>query len=128
MSDVRCTHWLGGRFHHEPSQAKGHQDLSCPVRGEFLPRLATQIVDRLARISGLTTVVFPIDDTEVGSPTALDQLPHHPDCNPRAGFPRCRESLGAHMSELRVRPGVHWHRCPLGKYCGVVPNEDALLS
>lgn len=121
MSDGIRIPGTGGRFHRTFSHVGRRQDQARPAYGNLLPRLASQVVDRFARLSGLTTVILPFDRNEFASITASDYSPNHPSCNSRGQSPECRESLAAHLSELRVRPGVHWHRCPFGKYCGVVP-------
>ncbi len=88
---------------------------------ELLERLSVEVAERFARLAGPSVVTFsmaPSDDSEEASSSPQ---PVHPECAQFAGAEHCPDSLKAHLAELHVRLGMHWHRCQFGNFCALVP-------
>lgn len=90
-------------------------------RDEFLAGLNEAGVDRFEKLTGLRPLLVPV---ELGGSLPDDGIPtppRHPLCGEDSSRPECRSSWRSHLTELALRPAVHWHRCRFGRCCAIVP-------
>ena len=94
---------------------------SPPGAADFVARLESEVVQPFTRLSRLTVVAFPLDWPSVRGPATPPLNPKHPECADLENTTPCRESWDRDVCSMRQRPEVHWHRCPFGKWCALVP-------
>lgn len=109
----------------DPEQPRGTHAARSPRQPpddpqQLLDHLHELVVERFARLTGLTVVTAPMP----ASSRATDDLPPascHPECEGLAESGYCRRKWQRLREELRDRPEVHWDRCEFGKLCAIVP-------
>ena len=95
----------------------------APSEGRsFMEQLSDDVLDRFQRLTGLTAVATPVD-LPGGSRDArgLPVPPPHPACQTNGASDYCQTSWRSHLTELALRPEMHWHRCEFGRLCAMVP-------
>ncbi len=103
----------------QPNHAGGH-DINL-TRAEFLAGLTEAGVDRFEKLTGLRPLLVPV---ELDGSLPLDGIPpapRHPLCGEDSAREECQSSWRSHLTELALRPAVHWHRCRFARLCAIVP-------
>ncbi len=100
-----------------------HGDAVCLARSDqcaFASQLSASVVDRFTRISGMTVIVAALINPDK-SGRKIGAVPPHPECADHWDSDVCQQACRSHLDELKCRPQSHWHRCPFGRACAVVP-------
>ena len=100
-----------------PSPRRGRR--RHPADGEFTAVLWAEVVDRFEQLTAGSPTSRSVEPV-AGLPGSAS-MPVNLICDDCKSHERCREPWERHLVKLERDPETHWHRCPEGHLCGVVP-------